>query len=406
MKKITGIIVLLLACSLISGCWNRIELNELSIVSASSFDFNGNKWVNSYQVIIPSAISSGTGLAGGGGSQSPVTVFSSEGRTIREAVGKSSMESPRQMFFAHNSALIISEEVARHGINEILDLHYRNTDARETVNVLITQGNARSILERLIHTEKIPGQGIRGILSNESRNTSIVPSVMLYELAMAITSDGKGAVIPEIVFAGNGEDGRSLDVLKKTYEQAKLRIGRLAVLRGDKFAGWLTREEGLGVSFIANKVRSTNLAFRCKPGDKNYNMTFRLQTSATKLKPTLQNGKMNMGIDIKGAGYLLESNCVTDLTQPAAVKQLEQQLQEEVKQMVIRSWGAAKRLKVDVFGFADAVHRKYPREWRRVKNNWDETFSKIQIEPHIKISMDRVGLTSKTFKSTNSNEKR
>jgi len=404
MKKITGIIVLLLACSLISGCWNRIELNELSIVSASSYDFNGNKWVNSYQVIIPSAISSGTGLAGGGGSQSPVTVFSSEGRTIREAVSKSSMETPRQMFFAHNSALIISEEVARHGINQILDLHYRNTDARETVNVLITQGNARSILERLIHTEKIPGQGIREILSNESRNTSIVPSVMLYELAMAITSDGKGAVIPEIVFAGNEEDGRSLDVLKKTYEQAKLRIGRLAVMRGDKFAGWLTREEGLGVSFIANKVRSSNLAFRCKPGDKTYNMTFRLQTSATKLKPMLRNGKMTMGIDIKSAGNLLESNCMMDLTQPAAVKQLEQQLQEEVKQMVNRSWEAAKRLKVDVFGFADAVHRKYPREWRRVKNNWDETFSKIQIEPHIKISMDRVGLTNKPFKSTNSNE--
>jgi len=112
-----------------------------------------------------------------------------------------------------------------------------------------------------------------------------------------------------------------------------------------------------------------------------------------------------MDIDIKAAGYLLESNCVIDLTQPSVVKQLEKQLQEEVKRMVNQSWTAAKRLKVDVFGFADAVHRKYPREWAKMKNNWEETFSHIQIEPHIKISMDRVGLTSKTFKSTNSDDK-
>jgi len=404
MKNITGIVTLLLGCCLLSGCWNRIELNELSIVSATSFDFNGDKWVNSFQVIIPSAISSGTGLAGGGGSQSPVTVFSSEGNTIREAVSKSSMETPRQLFFAHNNALIISDEVARQGINQILDLHYRNTDARETVHVLITQGNARAILERLVHTEKIPGQGIREILSNESRNASFIPSVMMYELAMAITSEGKGAVIPEIIFAGDEQDGKSLDVLKETYEKGKLRLGRLAVMRGDKFAGWLSREEALGVSFIANKVRSSNLAFKCKPSDTKYNSSFRLQNSETKLKPVMRDGKITMRLDIKGGGYLLESNCVMDLSQPATVKRLEQQLQDEVKKMITQSWEATKRMKVDIYGFADAIHRKYPKQWKRVKNNWEETFSHIQIEPHIKISMNRVGLTSKTFKSTNKDD--
>lgn len=382
-----------------SGCWNRIELNEISIIAGTAFDLEGDEWEVSYQAIIPSSISSGTGLTSGGTNQSPVNVFTTRGRTIREAVSKSSSESPRWLFFAHNNILIVSEKVARRGLSQILDLSFRNPDARETVNVLITKGSARAILEQLISIEKIPGQGIREILNNESRNSSRLPSVMMYELAMAMTSDAKSAMIPEVLISGEPE-GDTLDALKKTSQTSKLRLGKLAVLRGDQLAGWLTKEEGLGVSFITNKVKSSILSFSCNaPDGKTYNSSFRLLNSTTKLSPVKERGYFVMNVDIKAGGYLLESDCVLDLSKPATIDRLELQLQNEIVQILEKSWQAGKRLNVDVFGFADAVHRKYPKEWKTIKDDWEVVFPEMEMKPRVTVSIDRVGLSNKSFKT-------
>ncbi|CAG7635221.1 Ger(x)C family spore germination protein [Paenibacillus allorhizosphaerae] len=399
MRKTAAFVWLLLTCAVMSGCWNRIELNEISIVAATAFDLEGDDWVISYQTIIPSTISSGMGMTGGGSNQSPVTVFTTRGRTIREAVNKSSSESPRWLFFAHTNILIVSDRVARGGMSQILDLYFRNPDARETVNVLITKGSARAILEQLMSIEKIPGQGIREIIYNESRNSSRLPSVMMYELAMAMTGDARSAMIPEILISGEPE-GASLDALKKTSQTSKLRLGKLAVLRGDRLAGWLTKEEGLGVSFITDKVKSSILPFSCNSSDgKTYNSSFRLLTSSTKLSPVKEREHFVMNVDIKAGGYLLESDCVLDLSEPETIDRLERQLQGEIAQILEKSWRAARRLNVDVFGFADAVHRKYPKEWKKIKDDWEAVFPHIEMKPRVTVSMDRVGLSNKSFKT-------
>ncbi|WP_028552525.1 Ger(x)C family spore germination protein [Paenibacillus sp. UNC451MF] len=406
MKKAFVLSCLLIwLCVPLSGCWNRTELNELSITSATSMDIEGDDWIVSYQVIIPSAISSGTGITGSGSSQSPITVFSTRGRTIRDAVNQSTTETPRQLFFAHNNILILSEEVARRGVSQILDLHYRNPDARETVSMLITKGKARTILEQLSHVEKIPGQSMRQIIFNETRNSSMVPGVMMYELALSLTSDAKSGVIPEILLSG-GLGETSMESLKKTTYNSKIRLGDLAVMKEDKLAGWITQEQGLGVSFLRDKVKSTILSFNCKPMDhQSYNSSFRLLSSSTKLRPTKENGHFIMDIDIKGDGHLLESDCNLDLSDPEVVHQLEMQLQKEVTLMIKTSWQAVRKLRVDILGFADIIHRTYPKEWKTLKDRWESEFVQIELKPHVKISIDRVGLSNKSFRNLNKDDK-
>ncbi|GAA4838046.1 spore germination protein GerKC [Paenibacillus vulneris] len=401
MKACTLCCLLALLCIPLTGCWNRTELNELSITSATSMDKEGEDWIISYQVVIPSAISSASGITGGGSSQSPVSVFSTRGRTIREAVSQSTTETPRQIFFAHNNILILSEEVARHGISEILDLHYRNPDARETVSMLIARGKARTILEQLSHLEKIPGQSIRQTMLNESRNGSMLPGVMMYELAMSMTSDAKSGIIPEILLSG-GKGETSMDSLKKSTYLSKVRLGDLAVMKGDKLTGWIPQGQGLGVSFIINKVKSTTLSFSCMPsGQKKYNSSFRLLSSKTKLRPRMANGHYIMEVDIKSKGHLLETECNLDLSDPKVVKELEKQLQKEVTQLVNASWQTVRKLRVDILGFADIIHRTYPKEWKRMKDDWESEFVQIELKPSVHISMDRVGLSNKSFKNLN-----
>lgn len=399
-------ILALAACCLVTGCWNRVELNELAITSATSFDKIDDKtWEISYQVVIPSAISAGTGTSGGGGGPSlPVIVYSTNGPTIREAISNSYRESSRKLFFAHNRVFIISEKVAREGLDQIIDLYLRNPDARETVNILVTSGKAKHILEQLTHIEKIPGEAIQKVISIESRNASILPNIMVYELAQATLGESKSAVIPEIYLSG-GVRADNMDELKRTHLGSAMKLGRLAVLKEGKMVGWLSKEEALGVSFMSGKFKSGNITFACSPeSDGSEKTNVRLLTSTTKLTPKLENGKLTMGINIKGTGILQETNCSLDLNKPANIAQLENGLRQELQKIIEASWKKTKDMKVDVMGFGEAVHHKYPKEWKKMKKDWSSVLASATIELHIKSSIVHVGLSNKSFKLLNRKE--
>ena len=78
----------LLVCLLVSGCWNRVELNDIAVISATGVDWKDGKWVVSYQVVIPQAISSQSATS----NSAAVNVFSTKGESFRSAVSKASQE--------------------------------------------------------------------------------------------------------------------------------------------------------------------------------------------------------------------------------------------------------------------------------------------------------------------------
>lgn len=383
---------------LLSGCWDRTELNELAITSATSFDKTDKGWIISYQIIIPSAISSGYGGGGAGNGGSPITVYSTTGKTIREAVSRSVMESPRQLYFAHNRVLVVSERAARSGMNAILDVYFRLPEARETVNLLISEGDPSRMLRQLFAMQRINGEGLQALIAKESRIDSILPAVKVYEFAMSIVGDGRSGVLPEI-YIGGSPDVKATDQLSETTLTARLKLGRLALFKSDRMVGWLSQREALGVAFISDRIKSASIAFPC--GDRSSQSqlgTFRITKSSTKLTPRRNGGRLTMDVNIRTEGSIEEMNCALDLLDPSVLHQLEARLKGEVEKIVDEAWDAVRAHKADVLGFAEIVHRHDPKYWKSLKNNWDEQFAAIAMKTDIKVKIERVGVSTKTFK--------
>lgn len=392
-------LVILLCAALLPGCWNRIELNELAITAATSIDRKGNDWLVSFQVVIPSSISSGIGITGGGAG-APVNVYSTVGKTIREANSRSFFESPRKLYFAHNRVMVVSEETARRGLNPILDVYLRNTDARETVDVLITPGSARKILEQMMQIQKISGNGIREINHLEAEYTSVLPEVRMYQLAMNLASDSASALLPEVFVSGDSETS-TLKAFEKTTLPAKIKLGRAALIKKDKMVGWLTRKEALGVAFIRNDIKKSILTIAC-PNESEKFSTVMIGNSSTELTPSVKEGKMSVKVKIKGKASLTQSDCKEmDFYNPAVIASLEQEVEKEIVGSANAGWRAARKYKTDAVGFADMAHRKYRKQWRVWKQNWDAAFSAIEINVTADITMTNVGLSNKPFNVNN-----
>lgn len=390
----------LLVPALLSGCWDRTELNELAITSAAALDWEKDAWKLSFQVIIPSAISAASGTVGGPSSQVPVVVHSTYGPTIKDAVAKSYLEAPRKLYFGHNSVLVIGEKAARRGLSQIIDLYLRNADSRETVSVLISN-NGRSILEQLINMDPIPGHGIQRILEKEDRNVSILPNVRMYELTKQLLSPSKGALLPEIIISG-GQEVTGIDQLKKTTMPSKLRLSRAAVIKDDKLVGWMSEYESMGAAFLANKVKSSDISFSCQQDESgNKDSTFTITSSKTEYKVKEKDGRFEVYATIRTKGRLNETGCALDLIKPQVVSMMEDRIGKEISAMTEAAWSTIQKLEADVTGFAVIINRAYPKQWKKAEKGTEPPIKKISLHTEVKVEMDKLGLSNKGYKIMN-----
>ncbi|WP_369698848.1 Ger(x)C family spore germination protein [Paenibacillus pedocola] len=379
---------------LLTGCWDSVELDRLAFTSATAVDYKDGKWLFSYQVVIPAVISS-TSSAGGG--KLPIAVYSTQGTTIKDAVSRSQLESSRKLFFSHTRSIIISEAAANHGLSQLLDVYLRNLDSRETVSVFITEGESRRILNQLIQLEVLPGEGIEDMIMGESSELSILPNVNMFKLGLSLLGTTKSAVLPEIIISGS-PPVTTADELSKTELSSKIKLRRLAVLSQDKLVGWLSQKEAFGTGFIRNEIHKAVIPFSCARGVREPDSTFQFLHSNTQLTPRKFGNRITIEVRVKGEGELLETNCPIDFEKLNAEDEMEQQLEKEVEKMIIESWQAIKKLKTDIVDFADLVHRKYPKDYERMKSEWQKEFVQIEVVPKVDVKIRRVGLTMKSYK--------
>ncbi|OAS17104.1 hypothetical protein A8708_02485 [Paenibacillus oryzisoli] len=395
-RHVPCLMILSLCCLLLTGCWDRKELNQLAITSATAIDWDGKVWTVSYQVVIPQSIAN-PNTGGSPGQQAPVMVFSTSGSSIRGAVQQSSLEMPRSLFFAHNRVIVIGENAAKEGISQLLDVYLRNSDSRETVGLLITSGEGRKILEQIVPLEKVPGAAIKNMIHNEDMNGSNFKQVSIYQLMMGIASDAPYTIVPEIVISGEGENN-TIATLKKTFFSNKLRLGRSAVFKKDKLAGWFTPHEEYGMSWIRNTIKRTTLYFGCTPGSMDVKAALRVDRSTTKMKPIrTTDGRLIMHVDVNTVGTINENACSNDLTQPKDLHAFEQVAGAEITRLMTESFQAAVKKNLDVFHFADTIHKHDPTYWKQIKPNWDEHFAQLQFESHVKVKIARIGMSGKSF---------
>ncbi|MDN4090605.1 Ger(x)C family spore germination protein [Paenibacillus polymyxa] len=392
--------VLFIAGLLLTGCVDRTELNELAITTATGIDGHKGDWINTYQIIIPSAMTTGSGGSSTGASQSAVHTFSTHGKTLRETVMKSSLEYPRKLYFAQNNILVIGKKAAEQGIEEIIDIYLRNLDSRETVKVFIANGEARDFLRKLVPPEKIPGQALEKIIERDSKLGSIYPAISMYEFISKISSDS-AAGVPEISLVGSEpEKLDSVDVFKETSAKNKLKLSGLSIFQKDKRVGFLNEKESMGVSWLNNQIKSTTVNYV----DGNVMSAFLIRKAKVKVTPIKNLNHYYLNVDVKATGDLLSASSQREMKDMQSIHQLQMQAAEIIKLQIQEGWKALQQKNIDLIGVGNKIHHKYPKDWKKIKETWPEEFANMDIKIGVKMKLARPGLFEKSFNELLKNE--
>lgn len=385
--------ILIILNFILTGCWDKRELNELAITLALGIDKveGEDEYEVTAQVVVPSAVSMKDGTGG-----ATVTLFTENGETVYEALRRMTKVSPRKIYPGHLQMLIIGEELAKEGIGESLDLLARDWELRPDFYVVVAKDvTAREILNVTTDLESIPASKMFAGLKVSEKAWAGTTGVTLDELIVNLISDGKEAVLTGIQLTGNKQIGSTQQNIESISKPAQIQYDNLAVFKEDRLMGWLTEQDSRGYSGITNTVKSTVTSISCPNEGKS---TIEVTNFHSKVEGNIVHGKPEVNIHTKAEGKVGEVRCKIDLKNPEAIQELEKNYEKEATRIINETIDVLQEeYQSDIFGFGEAIHRANPEEWNKIKENWDEEFSDLTVNVKVDMKIRLTGTVNSSF---------
>lgn len=357
--KRLGLIMLILG-SLLSGCWDRKELNQLAIITGLGVDWEAErrKVKISAEVIIPSKMQNTQGN-GGSGSDNAVLLAKGEGDTMFQAIRRTTFTTTRRLNLTHNKVILFSEALAREGLYPILDLLIRDPEPRPTQWVLITEDKPDAILEVKPKLERTTATMINNLMLNANATSEVYP-VNLQRFMKMLVHKTTGAALPMIKIIGK-------------EDEKKLQISGLAVFKHDRMVGKLNPDETRGLLWVINEVQSGIVVVDLSE-DQQLGMEI-IKASAA-IKPRLVGGLPEADLQIKVLCNLGEQ--LTE-SETLSLASLEKKLEETVSREIRTTLARARSFKTDIFRLGEQFELKYPKVWKKMKTDWERHFMAVKI---------------------------
>lgn len=308
-------------------------------------------------------------------------IISQDGESVFDANRRMRTTSELDPFWGHIAFLLLGEAAAKEDVSKYLDFFVRDHESRFSIDVMVAKGqSAEDVIKKGHLSSFLLGERLENI-ADASKNYSVSGKVNLLQLTHMLSGDSDAAYVPcvefdpAVYYAGEIDKGK-LGISFSGY----------AVFKHNKLVGYI--EDGLarGFNFIINQVRSTSFIVNSKEGAK---VTMELISNHTTVEPEMENGKPVINITVE-----METN-ISDIQENANVFTEEEiAILKAGQDRLVRDeiMGVINKMKgqgTDIFDFAGAFKRKYPDEWKGMKNGWESAFRSLDVEVEVDSAIRR-----------------
>jgi spore germination protein KC len=353
-----------------TGCWDSEEVNNVGFIIAAGIDRTKDAGIDlTIQVFIPNPTAAGTTDGGGGGGEGRVFTISTSGNTMPEALSALQKRSPRTLSWDHTKVFIFGEALARQGMKDELDYLFRSTEPRKQAVLFVSKGTGGQLLESLNDPNSY----------DTINRLAEMPSNRMYTMIYveeSIVAESGAFVLPVADLLPMNANGSA--------QKKALSVDGIAVFKHKKLHGFLNEKSkrGYQLGFQWSKQMDTGRNITITRNENGGKVTLQLVKSKLKLLPALDDGKWKMKVRLHVTADVVQNSTTIDLMSAADnMRTIEKLFNEEIKGVLqVTLNQVQKEMNADVIGFARAFHKGYPREWEKVKGEWDSIFPKIEFE--------------------------
>lgn len=356
------ILIVLLLCLLLSGCWDYIEIEDLEFV----FGLGVDQVEPEYVVVLEMVKTSG----GGQQPQVEAKVLATRGQSVSSAASALSNPAGLRAFWPHAYVFLISEQVAKDGILPAVEHIIRSRHVRSTIWVFVTKEcTAEEVFKSKPPVANSVSEHLNAIVLMQESIAGFIP-LQVWELNKAFTAEGIAAVLPTVKLVH--EQGDLVPIVEGT-----------AVFKGDRMVGWLDGQESDLLCLLKGINQRAYYVIHTKVGEEGfYPITYELVGNQIKIEPVAKGGKtsisisltMQFGIEEVGAAPISFRDeqmvhSVEDQLATAFTRRLRDFLQKTHREY-----------NVDVIGLGQLIKRKQPQVWRSLRENWQDHLKDLQVD--------------------------
>ncbi|MFE5320200.1 Ger(x)C family spore germination protein [Paenibacillus sp. NPDC056579] len=405
-RSLKWLIVLSLFVPLLTGCWDRLEIEDRAIVLGVSIDEAGpeaekkedeishlhekfpapNKGMIrvAVQIALPGKIPLGPGESGAAGKSSAETVWVIEvvGHTIDDAVMNLQQQISSRLFFGHLRVIVVSEKIARRGLQNLNDYFRRNPEVRRTAWMVVSKGKAEPFLRAAPKLERVPTLYLLSTLDDAVKQGKL-PNDFLGIYWSNESKKGQDAFLPYI----------------ELMKEQNVELKGIAYFKNSKMVDSTEPFEIAAYMGIKGLNPAGYRGFISLDEDPSKTVTIFATHRMSRFEVKIVNDLPHFTVHIFTETNLEEKLSESVLTNSSKV--LNKIEEENKKSLVKTCTGLFKKTQKsgsDIFGFGEYVRALQPRFWNdqvKTKEKWQAMYPHIEVEFVVNTEVRRVGMKAR-----------
>lgn len=409
-RKTLYIITAMFFAMLLSGCYGAQESEDVAYITALAIDKTENEKLKfTYRIAVPRA----AGTSKGVGQELPdgTSVLSSfVAPSHFEARNLLASSLSRHSNLSHVKAIIISEDLARSGISDIIAPFTRYREYRGSVFILIARGSAENLLQKnmpkidYLHAKYIESMVLKADESNYYVRSDV------HEVYLGLKNPGRSAYATYVaVNPLTGQDepfGQKLQSSKahsyiagdmpRTGTADLVELAGIAIFSGDRMVGILGTRETRILSILQGKLRDDRLIADDPLEPRRTIQMLMRNGSKPDVTVDLVNGREVIKIKVFLEGELMSNPSGINYEKGEYRELLEAQISNLVKEEIDSFINQTQELGSDVYGFGRYLRGRFKTYQELETLNFEQLYKTASIEVEVTTKLRRSGLMWRT----------
>ena len=333
MKKIFFLIIFIF---FLTGCYDYQELNSRAIVSGIGIDYKEDEFEVTLEILNTKKSESEQE-----NTEKTYYVVGS-GKTIAEAILTANLKVSKDPYYSHLKVMVISEDVAKGKLQEIVDYLLREPNIRNIFIPVLAEGtSSNSILKTISKANPVSSEAIENLVENNKASNHIALDMDFEKFIDSLVDLRKDAVI---------------NTIKK--EEDQLVLGGIATFKGYEYKNILNEEEAALYMVLKNKSDSSYVKTKCDSREDKYIMIHLYENRNTDIE--FKEDKILVKSNLKAS--IIEDECGFDFRNPESYPKVQELFDSVLKDKFHELLLKLKKDQTDILGINEANYKNERKE--------------------------------------------
>ncbi|MGI6113238.1 MAG: Ger(x)C family spore germination protein [Mahellales bacterium] len=372
--------VLAFGVIMLTGCWDKIEIENRAFVQVITLDKipeeertdENSRYLVSFVFPRTAALVGQGGESGGSGGDASITI-STTGRTLTQCAYLLSSRLERTLYFNQARIMLFGRELMedRQLVRETVDKLARDHELNRRMYVGVVDGLARDVLTIKPKVDRLIVGYLTRLFENEMGSSRI--RIMEARKFLSAMREGGDLIMPKI-----------------TPYKDEVKIAGGAVIKDHKFLTWLGEEESIISTLLEGEFKKDSLSVLYKGVPVSYNAFH----AERKIKyEGIENGRLKFTIGVDIEGDLEEVILGTELFDSKVIAQIEGLINKEIEKRcrdILDKYQC--QYKMDGIRLNEFLYKYHPKVWKGVEDDWEQVYCDALITVESDAKVRRIGM--------------